>query len=145
MILIIGIAAFLLGIVMSWLIVKSRSGSLIATLQANLENQARQMAQMDRQQEEWKDREAALRGELSQVLADKIRIGAKYEESLNAIEEQKKFVGETQKALKDSFDALSAADPDGRKDQFPGDKAGRRLWPDQHLAGPDEAEHDGPG
>ncbi|HEY4064472.1 MAG TPA: DNA recombination protein RmuC [Puia sp.] len=43
---------------------------------------------------------------------------AKYAQSLLAIEEQKKFVSEAQKALKDSFDALSAAALDKNNQSF---------------------------
>lgn len=53
--------------------------------------------------------------ELNKTIA---RVSAKYEEALNTVEEQKRFVEESQKALKDSFDALSAAALDKNNQSF---------------------------
>jgi DNA recombination protein RmuC len=48
-------------------------------------------------------------GQIASLQADVAISTAKYEEALYAIQEQKKFLAESQKALKDSFDALSAS------------------------------------
>jgi len=61
--------------------------------------------------DQFRDREAVLTGE-------KGSLQAKYEETLKAVAEQKKFVEEAQKALKDSFDALSAAALDKNNHSF---------------------------
>jgi len=149
LIMIAGVIALVVGIWIGRLLASSQLGSRIATLQANADNQAQQLAQLRTEKEEWergKDAHAALKAKFDEVFAGKIEmtnernrwkdrveqfrdqeailtgengsLKAKYEESQKAVAEQKKFVEEAQRALKDSFDALSAAALDKNNHSF---------------------------
>jgi DNA recombination protein RmuC len=57
-------------------------------------------------------------GQIASLQANVAISNAKHEEALRAIEDQKKFVTDAQKALKDSFDALSASALDRNNHSF---------------------------
>jgi len=103
------ILAFVFGFILAWSIVKATLSKQIATLQANFDNQSRQIAEVIDERNKLRVQVEQLTEVNTGLTGRNNNLEAKYEESLHAIDEQKKFIAEAQKALKDSFDALSAA------------------------------------
>ena len=112
------ILAFVFGFILAWSIVKATLSKQIATLQANFDNQSRQIAEVIDERNTLRGQVEQLRDNNTVLTGKNNNLEAKYEESLHAIDEQKKFIAEAQRALKDSFDALSAAALDKNNHSF---------------------------
>jgi DNA recombination protein RmuC len=112
------ILAFVFGFILAWSIVKATLSKQIATLQANFDNQSRQIAEVIDERNTLRAQVEQLREVNTALTGKNNNLEAKYEESLHAIDEQKKFIAEAQRALKDSFDALSAAALDKNNHSF---------------------------